>query len=104
MDKMKYKEIIDGVTVVHNGKLVSSKSMQEGLDIYDENGNKFYSNFNSKEDAALIILKLAEEGIEAVIGPKAPWINCVTGEPMHNKDNNAVGVYIVKEEKKEKTK
>ena len=56
MDKMKYKEIIDGVT--------------------------------------------AEEGIEAVIGPKAPWINCVTGEPMHNKDDNAVGVYIVKEKTK----
>ena len=103
-------EIIDGVIIVHTGLYMSRLDSKgnyhphELLHMYDEKGNKFYSNYSSKEEAAEAIIRLANEGIEAVIGPKAPWTNHLTDELMPNKDENAVGLYIVKEKEQRKTK
>lgn len=97
----KRKEIIDGVTVVHSGFTYYIHGPQrkrlprEKLEMYDANGNKFYSNFESIEEASQTIVKLAEEGITAVIGPKAPWLDYKTGNPIPNCSETAVGVFIV---------
>lgn len=94
-------EVIDGITIVHsgmtafvhgqNGKLLP----REGLEMYDANGNRFYSNFESIEKANQAVVKLAEEGITAIIGPKAPCRDHITGNPIPNKSETAVGVFIV---------
>ena len=68
----------------------------------DDNGNKFYENCNSMKEALEKIIELAEKGKEAVIGPKAPCIDCRTGKLIRNKNENAVGIYIVKEKDKVK--
>lgn len=100
MKKVTY-EVIDGVTIVYSsGTLFSFGPNHEILprkvfEMYDANGNKFYSNFGSIDEANQEIAKLAEEGITAVIGPKAPWIDSITGNPIPNQTENAVGVFIV---------
>ena len=106
MKKLNRKEIIDGVTIIHtgwkmpsygfNGEIVS----KEILEMYDAEGNRFYSNYDSIEEATIAVERLAKEGITAVIGPKAPCINYITGEPIPNQSINAVAVYIVKEAEK----
>lgn len=93
------KEVIDGVTVVHTG-MTNSVSVnghiksEEIVEMYDSNGNRFYSNFGSIEEANKAIVTLAEEGITAVIGPKAPCTG-YNGQQIPNKSENAVGVFIV---------
>ncbi len=106
MDEFKFddltkKEVIDGVTVVHSGVTQyifgpNHKTLpRKMLEMYDANGNRFYSNFESLEEANKAISKLAEEGVTAVIGPKAPWIDHKTGNPIPNRSENAVGVFVV---------
>mgnify|MGYP005980171603 FL=1 len=101
LDDLTRKEVIDGVTIVHSGmtqftyELNHERLPREKLEMYDANGNKFYSNFESIEEANQEIAKLAEEGITAVIGPKAPWRDYKTGNPIPNRSENAVGVFIV---------
>ena len=95
--KSTYTEVIDGVTVVHTGQ---QRSGRDVLIMYDAEGNRFYSNFGSIEKAKLAILKLAENGITAIIGPKAPWIDSKTGNPINNPSKNEVGVFIVSEPEK----
>ena len=101
MDNLKSKEVIDGVTVVHTGfiqRVLSHESsgseLEEIVEMYDSNGNRFYSNFGSIEEANKAIVKLAEEGIAAVIGPKAPWRDN-DGKMIPNSSENEVGVFIV---------
>lgn len=100
-DDSNRKEVIDGVTVVHTGMIqytngINNEELRhEVLEMYDANGNSFYSNFKSVEEASKAVVELAEKGITAVIGPKAPWIDPETGEPIHNGFKNDVGVYIV---------
>lgn len=95
------REVIDGVTIVHSGmtQFIYGPNHEilprEMLKMYDANGNKFYSNFKSIEEANQAIAKLAEEGITAVIGPKAPCRDYKTGNPIPNRSENAVGVFIV---------
>ena len=93
-----YSEVIDGVTVYYNGRITERGN--PNVDMYDANGNQFYSNFSSLEDAKKSIIELAENGITAVIGPKAPC-HGRNGRMMPNPFENYVGVYIV--EQKEKT-
>lgn len=72
-------EVVDGVTIVHTNEYQSVNCFDgkireiEVLEIYDNNGNRFYSNFDSVEKANEAIERLAKEGITAVIGPKGPW-------------------------------
>lgn len=95
------KEVIDGVTVVYiGGTLLNSGPGNElvpikGVEMYDAAGNRFYSNFDSIEKANQVITKLAEEGITAVIGPKAPLRDNKTGNFIPNRSENTVGVFIV---------
>ena len=106
MNKFNRKEIIDGVTIIHTGWKMPVHDLNgqifahEIIKIYDADGNSFYSNFESIEEATIAIKRLAKEGITAVIGPKAPCINHITGEPISNQSINAVAVYIVKEAEK----
>ena len=100
LDDLTRIEVIDGVTIVHSGMTqftygLNHERLPEELEMYDANGNKFYSNFESIEEANQEIEKLAEEGITAVIGPKAPWRDYKTGNPIPNRSENAVGVFIV---------
>lgn len=60
----------------------------------DSNRNRFYSNFDSIEEANKAIASLAERGITAVIGPKAPWRGN-NGNMIPNRSENAVGVFVV---------
>ena len=68
--------------------------MVAGQKMYDSNGNKFYSNFESIEEANKEIAELAERGITAVVGPKAPCRDKY-GNMVPNRSENAVGVFIV---------
>ena len=116
---LRRKEIIDGVTVVHTGMSrfvhqgYRSKFSWEGgghedlgysevevLEMYDKDGNRFYSNAETLEKAQEYIAKLAEEGITAVIGPKAPWRG-QDGKLIPNKSETQVGVFIVNQLEKE---
>ena len=108
----KREEEIDGGRVVHTrrkrpvhkGYIVNKGGghedlgyeQQEVLEMYDANGNRFYSNYSSLEEAEKFVAKLKEEGKDAVIGPKAPWIS-EGGKPIRNRSKDAVGVYIVKQ-------
>lgn len=105
----KHEEEIDGVRVVHTGMtqyIYDSKGNplpKEILEMYDSNGNRFYSNCSSLAEAEKLVEKLKAEGKDAVIGPKAPWRHHKDGKPIKNQSENDVGVYIVKaiEEKEE---
>ena len=112
------KEVIDGVTVVYTGKSenvyqryetnfswegVGDKYLgykpeevvpEEVVEMYDSNGNKYYSNFESIEKANKAIAELAVRGITAVVGPKAPWRGR-NGNMIPNRSETAVGVYVV---------
>lgn len=100
-------EIIDGVTIVHSGtyRFVTGVGGMivpfEEVKMYDNDGNIFYSNFQSIEEAEQAILKFADEGINAVIGPKGPKTDG-KGNFVKNNSNNEVGVYIISIPEKEK--
>ena len=70
--------------------------------MYDSKGNKFYSHYNSIEEAEKAIKELKAKGITAIIGPKAPVRDYKTGEPIKNKNENHIGIYIVDTKTKEK--
>ena len=94
-----YTEIIDGVIVCHTGEinyLIRENEIEpiEKIEMYDLNGNRFYSNFASLEEANKAIEELAGNGQTAVIGPKAPWRG-PNGRTIPNVLKNDVGVYIV---------
>lgn len=105
-----HEEVIDGVRVVHTGLTLTDYVYEydvkghseaklkekEILEMYDVNGNCFYSNCSSLEEAQKLVERLKAEGKNAVIGPKAPWRN-EDGQLIKNQLENAVGVYIVKE-------
>lgn len=57
--------------------------------MYDSAENRFYSNVETIEAAQEYIAKLAERGVTAVIGPKAPWRekNAYTDEITSNPNN-----------------
>ena len=114
----KHEEEIDGVKVIHTGLIrnvhrgykLSLKGgeykdlgyeQQECIEMYDFNGNRFYSNCSSKEEAEKLVAKLKKEGKDAVIGPKAPWRG-KGGKLIKNGAKDAVGVYIVKQKEEKK--
>ena len=119
IDDLTWEEVIDGVTVVHSGdnryghqgnrpkfswKVGGYKDLddelkdlddelKESVIMYDSNGNRFYSNYESIEEANKAIAELAERGITAIVGPKAPWRG-KDGNMVPNREN-AVGVFVV---------
>ena len=119
-DAQTWKEVIDGVTVVHSGdnryghqgnrpkfswevggyKDLDDElrdlddELKESVKMYDSNGNRFYSNYESIEEANKAIAKLAERGITAIVGPKAPWRD-KDGNMVPNRYENEVGVFVV---------
>lgn len=93
-----YEEVINGVKVVHteNTEFSPGKYLRsESIEMYDANGNSFYSNCSSREIAQKVIEELEAEGKKAVIGPKAPGDD--NGKLISNQRKNWVGIYIVKE-------
>jgi hypothetical protein len=103
--KSDIRVIIDGVLCVPNGEFLDEFDEDNGCliktlpdwDYFDiETGNKFCTNCTSKEQAEEVIQRLKKEDIDAVIGPKGPWIGD-NGEPIPNKCLNGVGVYFVGE-------
>ena len=111
LDDLTRKEVIDGVTVVYSGDNVHQKhrpklswevggykdlgyEREEFVEMYDSNGNRFYSNYESIEEANKAIAKLAERGITAIVGPKAPWRG-KDGKMIPNRYENEVGVFVV---------
>ena len=113
LDGLTRKEVIDGVTVVYSGdiqyvhqgnrpksswKVGGYKDLdyklKESVEMYDSNGNRFYSNYESIEEANKAIAKLAERGITAIVGPKAPWRG-KDGNMVPNRYENEVGVFVV---------
>ena len=114
----KHEEEIDGVKVIHTGLIKNvhrgyETSLKDGeykdlgfeeqevIEMYDFNGNRFYSNCSSKEEAENLVAKLKKEGKDAVIGPKAPWRG-KGGKLIKNGAKDAVGVYIVKQKEEKK--
>lgn len=65
------------------------------MEMYDVNGNKFFENCASKQEAENLIKKLRKKGKIAVIGPRAP-IN-IYGEKINYENDDVVGVYIARE-------
>lgn len=100
------KEVIDGVTVVHTGVTQylydsDGKALpREILKMYDADGNSFYSNCTSLEEAKQMVERLEAEGRTAVIGPKAPVISH-DGSVIPNNWEGSVGVFIVSPEKEQ---
>ena len=87
------KEVSTGDTLCDPAHPVILESMEfpePVIDIAIEPKDKANS-----EKMGIALAKLAEEGITAVIGPKAPWTDSITGNPIPNQDENAVGVFIV---------
>ena len=105
-EELLQKEVIDGVTVVHTGVTQylydsDGKALpREILKMYDADGNSFYSNCTSLEEAEQMVERLEAEGRTPVIGPKAPVINN-DGRPVSNNWENCVGVFIVSPEKEQ---
>ena len=96
----KHEEEIDGVKIVHTG--LKDEMDMEIIEIYDDNGNRWYTNCPSIEGAQKIVERLKADGKEAVIGPKAPGRK-KDGTLVKSPREEDVGVYIVKtiEEKEE---
>ena len=113
-DKSTKKEVIDGVTIIYHGifkgdpeelhhpdplgKTFVFNGKWELVTMYDADGNRFYTNCSSENEAYQVINRLAEEGITAVIGPKAPYLGLVGLIP--NPIDTDVGVYVVQVPKK----
>lgn len=97
----KQQDIIDGVNVIYNNELGCVDEKVENIieivsaEVYDENGNKFYQNFSSIDEANYTLCELAERGVVAVIGPKGPIKDYTTGSYIPNPNENDIGVYIV---------
>lgn len=68
-------------------------------EIYDSKGRKFCKNCTTHEEAIKLIMALAEEGIEAVIGSAAP-IRDVNGKWIHNPNEGFYSVCKVMNKKK----
>ena len=107
---LRRRTVIDGVTIlytggyeyIHQGYCRRSDGGYEDLgfklveevEYYDQIGNRFYSNFETEEAARKEIEELAERGITAVIGPKAPYRT--SDGTIHPNPHDYIGVYIVK--------
>lgn len=63
--------------------------------MYDVNGNEFFENRPTKQDAEELIEKLRKKGKVAVIGPRAPID--IYGKRISYENDDVVGVYIVKD-------
>lgn len=101
-------EIVDGVKVVHTGrKRFRHKGTCMGpygrtkdlgyelieiLEKYDSDGNRFYSNCSSQEEAEKLVEELEKEGKKAIIGVVAPDYK---GRSLKEHFPEWVGVYIV---------
>lgn len=105
----KHKEIFEGITIIHTGMKENINATnihgddmggREILEMYDADGNKFYANCSTKKEAKELIKKLEETGVQAIIGPKAPWRGD-NGELISNKSKKQMGIYIVKEKLQE---
>ena len=101
------REIIDGVTVEYSNynKTDDDKMNKflylDSIKFYDEYGNKFYANFDNINDAYAQLYYLLNRGVNVVLGPKAPIKDIDLGVITPNDNEEAVAIYIVKEEKKE---
>lgn len=88
----------------HRGHLIDSwgRSRDMGYDlipnynIYDKDGNWFYRNCRSLEEAQKTVERLLIEGKKAIIGHRAP-IRGRNGILVPNPDENVVAVYLVEE-------
>lgn len=69
--------------------------------MYDVNGNEFFENRPSMQEAEELIEKLRKKGKDAVIGPRAPID--IYGKRKNYENEDIVGVYIVKD-REEKSK
>ncbi len=93
-------EVIAGVTVVYTGESVTDLDgvEEQQVEMYDANGNEFYSNYSNRELAEKAKEELAAKGKTAVIGPEAPWRSTDGGVMAPRGENRtAVGLYIVPE-------
>ena len=102
-------EKINGVNVVYNNdKGCVDKKLEyimelASAELKDDEGNEFYLNFDSYDDAVYAVGELANRGVVAKIGPRGPIKDYETGRFVENTDINQVGVYIVSKLHKTKT-
>ena len=105
----KQKEKINGINIIYkNEKGCIDKKLENimelaSADLFDENGNKFYQNFPSMDEAMFSLCELADRGIVAVIGPSGPIKDYELGRYIENPNQDEVGLYIVPEITKGKT-
>ncbi len=101
VQNFKNTEIINSVRIVHkNLKTPSYDNIgnaltHEVVEMYDFNGNRFYTNCSSMKEAEKLIIELKSNGKEAVIGPVA--LSHHNETLINNNIKNTVGVYIVNE-------
>ncbi len=104
----KQQEIINGISIIYNNeKGCVDKKLENFMeiasaDLFDSEGNKFYQNYSTMNDAMYTVCELADRGIVAIVGPCGPIKDYNTGRYIENPDKEQVGVYIVS--KFEKTK
>ena len=104
----KNKEIkFDGLTIIDGGSYYNENADGEievvrSIKCYDEFGNSFYDNYSSVDEALDAIIRLAEEGITAVIGTPRPTV-MNDGRLVSLKESGCVGIYIVGELEKKNT-
>jgi len=93
------KEVLDNVVCVHTGKFyyIDRFKKREEIKFYDKDGNRFYTNTDGIENAERIISKLMNQGIHAIIGPKAPWRDNTPSGLIPNRSDTTVGIYIIED-------
>ena len=85
---------VGDLTVVLKTKSKPDGSSYLSTELYDKEGNSFYCNFESQEDAELALSNLSKAGTKAFIGPCGPIWDDKTHRYVPNPNPNAVGVYI----------
>ena len=95
------KDRINGINIIYNNeKGCADKILENYIElasaiVIDDEGNEFFHNYDSYNDAVYMVCELANRGIVAKTGPAGPIKDYEIGRFIENPNDDQVGVYIV---------
>lgn len=103
-----WAEVFDGVLLIHKGFtynhcIPDEDRPTEIIDMYDLSGNKFYGNYENIEKAEEELERMAQKGVELIIGHKAPCRDA-QGKAIPNNSKHGVALYQVSKYENQKVK